>query len=184
MIESLQSLGIKNLTLSLGHAGLVSLVLAQFKDRGNLLIEDLESALSRKSVSDINSILVDENDLENKNIVIALSKLYGGKEIINEAREELSILGEEVIERLDYLDKLIANLELDSEVNLHLDLGEIQGFRYHNGVVFSAYTESAGYSLAKGGRYDGLRKLDNEPRPAVGFDLDLLAVASFTQTDI
>jgi len=82
------------------------------------------------------------------------------------------------------LDKLIANLELDSEVKLHLDLGEIQGFRYHNGVVFSAYTESAGYSLAKGGRYDGLRRLDNEPRPAVGFDLDLLAVASFTKTDI
>ena len=184
MIESLQSLGIKNLTLSLGHAGLVSLVLAQFKDREGILIEDLESALSRKSVSDINSILADENDLENKNIVIALSKLYGGKEIINEAREELSILGEEVIECLDYLDKLMANLELGSEVNLHIDLGEIQGFRYHNGVVFSAYTESAGYSLAKGGRYDGLRKLDNEPRPAVGFDLDLLAVASFTKTDI
>ena len=184
MIESLQSLGIKNLTLSLGHAGLVSLVLAQFKDRGNLLIEDLESALSRKSVSDINSILADNKDLENKNIVIALSKLYGGKEIINKAREELSILGKEVIERLDYLDKLITNLELDSEVKLHLDLGEIQGFRYHNGVVFSAYTDTAGYSLAKGGRYDGLRKLDNEPRPAVGFDLDLLAVASFAQTDI
>ena len=67
---------------------------------------------------------------------------------------------------------------------LHLDLGEIQGFRYHNGIVFSAYTKSAGYSLSKGGRYDGLRKLDNEPRPAVGFDLDLLAVAGFTQIDI
>ena len=184
MIESLQSLGIKHLTLSLGHAGLVSLVLAQFKDGVDLLIEDLESALSRKSVSDINSILTDEKDLENKNIVIALSKLYGGKEIISEARQELSILGDEVIACLDYLDKLIANLELDSEVKLHLDLGEIQGFRYHNGVVFSAYTESAGYSLAKGGRYDGLRRLDNEPRPAVGFDLDLLAVASFTKTDI
>ena len=184
MIESLQSLGIKNLTLSLGHAGLVSLVLAQFKDREGILIEDLESALSRKSVSDINSILTDEKDLENKNIVIALSKLYGGKEIINEAREGLSILGEEVTECFDYLDRLMANLELGSEVNLHIDLGEIQGFRYHNGVVFSAYTESAGYSLAKGGRYDGLRKLDNEPRPAVGFDLDLLAVASFTKTDI
>ena len=184
MIESLQSLGIKNLTLSLGHAGLVSLVLAQFKDREGILIEDLESALSRKSVSDINSILADENDLENKNIVIALSKLYGGKEIINEAREGLSILGEEVTECFDYLERLMANLDLDSEVKLHLDLGEIQGFRYHNGVVFSAYTESAGYSLAKGGRYDGLRKLDNEPRPAVGFDLDLLAVASFAQTDI
>ena len=184
MIESLQSLGIKDLTLSLGHAGLVSIVLAQFKDQGDLLIKDLESALSRKSVSDINSILTNEKDLENKNILIALSKLYGGKEIINEAREELSVLGEEVIECLDYLDKLISSLELDAEVKLHLDLGEIQGFRYHNGVVFSAYTKRAGYSLAKGGRYDGLRKLDNEPRPAVGFDLDLLAVASFTQIDI
>ena len=109
MIESLQSLGIKDLTLSLGHAGLVSIVLAQFKDQGDLLIKDLESALSRKSVSDINSILTNEKDLENKNILIALSKLYGGKEIINEAREELSVLGEEVIECLDYLDKLISS---------------------------------------------------------------------------
>ncbi len=41
MIESLQSLGIKDLTLSLGHAGLVSIVLAQFKDQGDLLIKDL-----------------------------------------------------------------------------------------------------------------------------------------------
>jgi ATP phosphoribosyltransferase regulatory subunit len=85
---------------------------------------------------------------------------------------------------LDYLKELIKSLDLDKKVKLHLDLGEIQGFRYHNGVVFSAYIESAGYSLSKGGRYDGLRKLDNEPRPAVGFDLDLLAVVSFTQLDI
>ena len=185
MIESLQSLGIKDLTLSLGHAGLVSIVLAQFKDQGDLLIKDLESALSRKSVSDINSILTNEKDLENKNILIALSKcIRRYRDHKCKLREELSVLGEEVIECLDYLDKLISSLELGAEVKLHLDLGEIQGFRYHNGVVFSAYTKRAGYSLSKGGRYDGLRKLDNEPRPAVGFDLDLLAVASFTQIDI
>jgi ATP phosphoribosyltransferase regulatory subunit len=184
MIESLQSLGIKDLTLSLGHAGLVSIVLGKFKDLPSSLIKDLESALSRKSVSDINALLPDKRYLENKNILIALSKLYGGKEVTDKARGELNSLGNEAITCLDYLDKLIKNLELDAEVKLHLDLGEIQGFRYHNGVVFSAYTERAGYSLSKGGRYDGLRKLDNEPRPAVGFDLDLLAVASFTQIDI
>jgi ATP phosphoribosyltransferase regulatory subunit len=183
MIESLQSLGIKNLTLSLGHAGLVSIVLAQFKDKEDLLIKDLESALSRKSASDINSILSNKKDLENKNILISLSKLYGGEETIIKAKDELGGLGDKALEYLDYLDKLIVSLQLNNKVNLHLDLGEIQGFRYHNGIVFSAYTESAGYSLAKGGRYDGLRKLDNEPRPAVGFDLDLLAVASFAQTD-
>jgi ATP phosphoribosyltransferase regulatory subunit len=184
MIESLQSLGIKDLTLSLGHAGLVSIVLEQFKNLPRPLIKDLESALSKKSVSDINSLLPKEEDLENKNTLIALSKLYGGKEVVDKARTELSVLGDEILECLDYLDNLISNLSLDDEVKLHLDLGEIQGFRYHNGIVFSAYTKSAGYSLSKGGRYDGLRKLDNEPRPAVGFDLDLLAVAGFTQIDI
>ena len=100
------------------------------------------------------------------------------------AGDHVNLYGEIYTGISEDLDKLIENLELGNEVKLHLDLGEIQGFRYHNGVVFSAYTESAGYSLAKGGRYDGLRKLDNEPRPAVGFDLDLLAVASFTKTDI
>jgi len=44
--------------------------------------------------------------------------------------------------------------------------------------VFSAYSDKAGYVLSKGGRYDGLRKASNEDRPAVGFDLDLVAVSN------
>ena len=184
MIESLQSLGLEGLTLSLGHAGLVSIILERFKGFGESKLRDLESALSRKSVSDINSLLSEEKDQSNRNFLISLCKLYGGEEVIDKARTDLKALGSEAIECLDYLKELIKSLDLDKKVKLHLDLGEIQGFRYHNGVVFSAYIESAGYSLSKGGRYDGLRKLDNEPRPAVGFDLDLLAVVSFTQLDI
>ncbi|HIK72908.1 MAG TPA: ATP phosphoribosyltransferase regulatory subunit [Gammaproteobacteria bacterium] len=184
MIESLQSLGLEGLTLSLGHAGLVSIILERFKGFGESKLRDLESALSRKSVSDINSLLSEGKDQSNRNLLISLCKLYGGEEVIDKARTDLKALGSEAIECLDYLKELIKNLDLDKKVKLHLDLGEIQGFRYHNGVVFSAYIESAGYSLSKGGRYDGLRKLDNEPRPAVGFDLDLLAVVSFTQLDI
>ena len=184
MIESLQSLGLERLTLSLGHAGLVSILLKRFQGFRESKLRDLESALSRKSVSDINSLLSAQKDQSNKNLLISLCKLYGGEEVIDKARTDLKALGSEAIECLDYLKELIKNLDLDKKVKLHLDLGEIQGFRYHNGVVFSAYIESAGYSLSKGGRYDGLRKLDNEPRPAVGFDLDLLAVVSFTQLDI
>ena len=184
MIESLQSLGLERLTLSLGHAGLVSILLKRFQGFRESKLRDLESALSRKSVSDINSLLSAQKDQSNKNLLISLCKLYGGEEVIDKARTDLKALGSEAIECLDYLKELIKRLDLDKKVKLHLDLGEIQGFRYHNGVVFSAYIESAGYSLSKGGRYDGLRKLDNEPRPAVGFDLDLLAVVSFTQLDI
>ena len=184
MIESLQSLEIKDLTLSLGHAGLVSSVLERFSSLKEPKIRELESALSRKSISDINALLSGDKDQENKNLLISLSKLYGGIEIIDKARSDLLILGSEALGCLDYLYELTQRLNLDKSIKLHIDLGEIQGFRYHNGIVFSAYTASAGYSLSKGGRYDGLRKLDDEPRPAVGFDLDLLAVASFTKLDI
>jgi ATP phosphoribosyltransferase regulatory subunit len=184
MIESLQSLGMKKLTVSLGHAGLVSLALEQFSHFSNEKLKELESALSRKSVSDIESILLDEEDKDRCNALVALSKLYGGTEVIQKARGDLGNLGEDAIQSLDYFDELISKLNINDEVKLHIDLGEIQGFRYHNGIVFSAYTESVGYSLSKGGRYDGLRKVDSEPRPAVGFDLDLLAVASLTQLDI
>ena len=48
-------------------------------------------------------------------------------------------------------------------------MGEVYGFRYHNGVVFSAYIDKAGYPLAKGGRYDGISKTEDLLRPAVGF---------------
>ena len=77
---------------------------------------------------------------------------------------------------LDHLEKVVTELEDFTKVNLHIDLGEIQGFKYHNGIVFSAYSDSAGYVLAKGGRYDGLRKSSDQDRPAVGFDLKTFSI--------
>ena len=79
---------------------------------------------------------------------------------------------------MDNLEFIVSEIEAERNLKLHIDLGEIQGFKYHNGIVFSAYTGSAGYVLAKGGRYDGLRKSSDEDRPAVGFDLDLIAVSN------
>jgi ATP phosphoribosyltransferase regulatory subunit HisZ len=35
--------------------------------------------------------------------------------------------------------------------------------------------------LAKGGRYDGLRKTEDDDRPAIGFDLDLIAVSNIKE---
>ena len=102
--------------------------------------------------------------------------MFGGLEVIEKARKEFS--GVELIsDHLDHLSEMSDRLK-DKDINLHIDLGEVQGFKYHNGLVFSAYTDSAGHILAKGGRYDGLRKSSDQDRPAVGFDLDLIAVSN------
>ena len=175
MLSSLAIAGIENTTLSLGHAGFTASVLAPFKDLGEEIFLNIEVALFKKSKSDLDNIIPDSH--VSKGSLITLCDMYGKKDIIKKAKEEFSHI-ENSNYCLDHLEVIIEEIEEKQEMNLHIDLGEIQGFKYHNGIVFSAYSNSAGYVLAKGGRYDGLRKSSDQDRPAVGFDLDLIAVSN------
>lgn len=175
MLSSLAIAGIENTTLSLGHAGFTASVLAPFKDLGEEIFLNIEVALFKKSKSDLDNIIPDSH--LSKGSLITLCDMYGKKDIIKKAKEEFSHI-ENSNDCLDHLEAIVEEIEEKQEVNLHIDLGEIQGFKYHNGIVFSAYSNSAGYVLAKGGRYDGLRKSSDQDRPAVGFDLDLIAVSN------
>jgi ATP phosphoribosyltransferase regulatory subunit len=175
MLSSLVIAGIDNTTLSLGHAGFTASVLAPFKDLGEEIFLNIESALYKKSKSDLDNIIPDSH--VSKASLLTLCDMYGKKDIIKEAKEEFAHI-ENSNNCLDHLEAIVEEIEEKQEVNLHIDLGEIQGFKYHNGIVFSAYSNSAGYVLAKGGRYDGLRKSSDQDRPAVGFDLDLIAVSN------
>ena len=175
MLSSLAIARIENTTLSLGHAGFTASVLAPFKDLGEEIFLNIEVALFKKSKSDLDNIIPDSH--VSKGSLITLCDMYGKKDIIKKAKEEFSHI-ENSNDCLDHLEAIVEEIEEKQEMNLHIDLGEIQGFKYHNGIVFSAYSNSAGYVLAKGGRYDGLRKSSDQDRPAVGFDLDLIAVSN------
>ena len=175
MLSSLAIAGIENTTLSLGHAGFTASVLAPFKDLGEEIFLNIEVALFKKSKSDLDNIIPDSH--VSKGSLITLCDMYGKKDIIKKAKEEFYHI-ENSNDCLDHLEVIIEEIEEKQEMYLHIDLGEIQGFKYHNGIVFSAYSNSAGYVLAKGGRYDGLRKSSDQDRPAVGFDLDLIAVSN------
>ena len=175
MLSSLAIARIENTTLSLGHAGFTASVLAPFKDLGEEIFLNIEVALFKKSKSDLDNIIPDSH--VSKGSLITLCDMYGKKDIIKKAKEEFSHI-ENSNDCLDHLEAIVEEIEEKQEMNLHIDLVEIQGFKYHNGIVFSAYSNSAGYVLAKGGRYDGLRKSSDQDRPAVGFDLDLIAVSN------
>ena len=175
MLSSLAIAGIENTTLSLGHAGFTASVLAPFKDLGEEIFLNIEVALFKKSKSDLDNIIPDSH--LSKGSLITLCDMYGKKDIIKKAKEEFAHI-ENSNNCLDHLEAIVEEIEEKQEMNLHIDLGEVQGFKYHNGIVFSAYSNSAGYVLAKGGRYDGLRKSSDQDRPAVGFDLDLIAVSN------
>ena len=179
MIQSLQEVGLKDITLSLGHAGFTAAILSLFKDLDNSIFARLEEALIKKSKSDIANIIPSDN--QNLSLLIDLCDMYGSEEIIDKAKNTYKELGANVIGYLDHLSLIIQKFNFDKSVKVHVDIGEVQGFKYHNGIVFSAYSGSAGYALAKGGRYDGLRKTEDEDRPAIGFDLDLIAVSNIKE---
>ena len=175
MLDSLEVAEVENITLSLGHAGLTASILQPFKKLGVDVFSNIEMALSKKSKSDLNNII--SNDHKNKSSLLALCDMYGTPEILSKAKDEFSYI-EHSASCLEHLNSIVEDIDKKTEVNIHIDLGEIQGFKYHNGIVFSAYSDLASYVLAKGGRYDGLRKSSDHDRPAVGFDLDLIAVSN------
>lgn len=57
------------------------------------------------------------------------------------------------------------------------DLGEVRGFDYYTGIHFEVFAEGIGRAIGMGGRYDDLMGRFGAPMPAVGFTLDLGAIA-------
>ena len=137
MLESLKIAGLDNITLSLGHAGFTASVLQPFKSLGKDIFNTIERALSKKSKSDLENIIPDSH--ENKESLLALCDMYGGFEIIDVAKDTFSYL-ETSSPFLNHLSEVVKEFEKNDHINLHIDLGEVQGFKYHNGIVFSAYS--------------------------------------------
>jgi ATP phosphoribosyltransferase regulatory subunit len=63
------------------------------------------------------------------------------------------------------------------DASLHVELGEVRGFDYYTGVRFQAFVPGAPDAVLAGGRYDSLLARYGRPSPAVGFAIDVEAVA-------
>jgi ATP phosphoribosyltransferase regulatory subunit len=111
----------------------------------------------------------------------ALPELYGGPEVLAEARAVLAGAPAAVGAALDELEAIRALLERRApELELGFDLAELYGYHYHTGAVFSAYAPDHGRAVARGGRYDDIGGAFGRARPATGFDADLKVLAERT----
>ena len=105
--------------------------------------------------------------------LLVLPQLYGGRETIARARTALPDLPA-ISAALDGLQHVF---DAAPELPLSIDLADLRGYHYHNGVVFAAYCPGYPAAIALGGRYDGAGKTFGRARPATGFSLDLREVA-------
>lgn len=167
LLSALQTTGLGDARVSLGHIGLFR-ALIQAAGLGPDAERALFKAMKAKDVPELEG-LTDRLAEPWKGAFRRLPELYGGPETLAEARRVLPDLTG-VVTALDELGALLA---LRHDIQLTVDLGDLRGFGYHNGAVFAAYTGGQAQAVALGGRYDGAGAIFGRARPATGFSLDL-----------
>ncbi|MDT3670801.1 MAG: ATP phosphoribosyltransferase regulatory subunit [Aromatoleum sp.] len=157
--------------IDLGHVGLFRVLAA----RAGLVPEreeNLFDLLQAKDLPGLRELVADVAEPV-RSALLALPGLYGGAEILDEARARLPADGE-IRAALDDLSQLAGAL---GDLPISFDLADLRGYHYHTGVVFAAYGGSSPAALALGGRYDRIGDAFGRGRPATGFSLDLRELA-------
>lgn len=169
MVKALQLLGLRHVVLDLSHVAIFA-ALAHLSQLENSQEVDLQSALQSKDVGRVQQLVVNLPQ-KSQDAFIALTRLHGGIEVLDHAREVLPHT-EEIIQALQQLEAVAKALSSDN-VTVTFDLSELRGYHYHNGMVFAAYATGYAGPIALGGRYDEVGMAFGRSRAATGFSLDL-----------
>jgi ATP phosphoribosyltransferase regulatory subunit len=178
LLRSLRRLGINSPVVVLGHAGFLRECLAGLD---HPVASALMQALLDRRYEAYHSLL-DEFHLPRqlKRPLSCIPRLRGGA--LNVLEEAESIYGKTLpLRDLSLIVKALGELGLGE--NLRLDLALARELEYYSGPVFEIFSGNAGVSLGGGGRYDGLLEQYGIVGQALGFGLDLNAVASLSRLD-
>ncbi len=174
-VEALEAC-VSDFRVEIGHAGFFRALSEQLPLAPEAR-EAVRDAIETKNYGALSELLDPLGDGPAIQAMKRLPRLFGGEEVLEEAEQWCA--GGETAEMLAYLKELYRALEkLGLGNRLMVDLGLVQRNDYYTGVVFSAYVQDLGGAVVLGGRYDKLCERFGSPMPAVGFALDLDAVAA------
>lgn len=171
LAASLEQIKLKAYRVDLGHVGLFR-ALTKAAEVSAETEEALFNLLQTKDVPGLEALCT-VLPAPYGAALLSLSGLYGGAEVLERARTLLPALPE-VTAALDTLAQLLAAMP---ELPLSIDLSDLRGYHYHNGVVFAAYSPGYPAAVALGGRYDGAGRSFGRSRAATGFSMDLRELA-------
>jgi ATP phosphoribosyltransferase regulatory subunit len=174
-LDALQDAGASSLVIDLADARVLRGVLAGVPVDGARL-QGLAQALAEKDASAIDALAAGLGR-ETQAGLRALLRLYGGIEVLAAARAALP--ARPLVRRaLDELEWLATHLRgAYPGLRVGFDLSDMSGYAYYSGARFAVYGAGAKDALARGGRYDEVGAVFGRNRPAVGFSLDLKALA-------
>lgn len=171
MASAFQRISLPISRIDLGHVGIFR-ALAEAAGLPREAEESVLSLLQSKDVPGLKEACVNVPSPYREALQL-LPQLYGAADMLARARTELPTLPQ-ITAALDGLQHLV---EAAPELPFSIDLSDLRGYHYHNGVVFAAYCPGYPAAIALGGRYDGAGRTFGRARPATGFSMDLREIA-------
>ena len=167
-VQILKSVGLENFYIDIGQIdyfiGLMEELELDSEAKGKL-----RKVLANKDFVALKELVANADLTEvQKESILVLPELRGGKETLNKARKFINNQKSEAA--LDNLDDIYQNLENTGVAEyIHLDLSINRGLDYYTGMVFEGYTQDLGFTICGGGRYDNLLEQFGTESPATGF---------------
>lgn len=174
-VSSLKSFGMK-FSLELGHIGIFKALVSKL-EISDIKKEEIRQLIETKNFPALNDLL---DSIGNNSVTDALKKLpglFGGAEIFDKAEHLMP--DENIKNILDELKQIYKDAaELcgdDGEITV--DLGVVNKTDYYTGIIIKGYLSGHGREVLSGGRYDKLISEFGYDIPAVGFAINVDAVA-------
>lgn len=164
-IKSMKALFGSDFYVEIGHMGVISSVLESMGEYK----EEAKSAISRKNFPEIEELAAKIGP--KGKILVEISRLFGEKEIVKEAKEKLT--DEKALSAVDELEQLYSMLKKeDLADNILFDLSAVNDYQYYTGLVFRCFVSGVGTDVMSGGRYDTLYSDYGSHVPAIGFAIN------------
>ena len=164
-----------NFSLELGDAGIFKELMRELHAAPNTK-EEIRYLIETKNYSALNDLL---DTLGDNHIIHALKKLpslFGGEEVFDKMAQLYTT--PHIQDMLEYLRKLYKEIAaLIGKERLSVDLGIVNKADYYTGVIIKGYLEGYGDEVLSGGRYNKLLESFGYDVPAVGFAVNVDAVA-------
>jgi len=171
-VECIKELGLEGFKVAIGHMEFFRGILSDARVNEGLQ-EEIKIRIQKKDVSGLDEVLSRCNIKdEKKERIKKILTLFGGKEVIDKAREIAdNPISLRAIDNLRKVYQILTVYGVDDSVLI--DLGEIRGFGYYTGLVFEGFIKGLGSEICGGGRYDNLLERYGAKIPATGFAVDI-----------
>lgn len=173
VIQVLRSLDTGQFQLNIGHVGFLKPLLDAVPPAA---LPALRQAIDVRNRADLLRLTAEASLAPAvSEALLATPDLIGGAEMLGRAHRLSPTAGaREAVGRLEELWELLGAAEREHVV---FDLAEIRGMDYYTGIQFELFAAGAGRAIGAGGRYDNLLESYGLERPAIGFALEIDALA-------